>query len=583
LENRKSLLFVAVALIAIVLFTSSIFSASSSLGFAQQSQQTKYPFTIVAVGDWDCNADTKKTVANVEKQNPDIILALGDLSYAKSAKCWLDLIAPIKNKMLIVQGNHDDNFDDYMAAFGMSESWYAKEVPQANALFVGINTEESLKAGSPQLKFVEKALTDSNADWKITFMHKPSITYGHHMSDEGAPETLLPLYDKTKTSIEFSGHNHFMQEIYPTTDGTGEPHKTTPGEGTVHIVSGGGGRDLYEYEDNEVVAQSVADHGIVKTVLLDDKNAKSEFISNDGKITKMADIINRNYEGTTEPPAGCDPGMHLENDVCVPDTTEPPTTEPPTPAATNTSQILITSNIQKTESKGEYQNQEYKDTYNVRNLFDNLTNTWSFWSQYGNSGFIVDLDKPLDKLLCNIQLDAYNPQNQNYKMRASDSNDNPLLNFNGSLSTSKTTIDIQGCIADVDKIGMMFDNPDKWVTLAEVKLFTNSSTMMPPVEPNQCLPGWHYDEALRKCIEDVVTPPVEPPTEPPVVTPPPTPINGSINIVNSTATIKALNTNFTIIFYDNDTSTEWENNITDINETEIDNSPIQFSSSGGAY
>ena len=251
-----------------------------------------------------------------------------------------------------------------------------------------LNTEESLKAGSDQLTFAEKILTESNAAWKITFMHKPSITYGHHGSDEGSPETLLPLYDSTKTSIEFSGHNHFMQEIHPTTAG---PTKAESGEGTIHIISGGGGRDLYDFEQDELVAQSKADHGIVKVTLLDNKNAKAEFISNSGTVTQLADIVNRNIVTTTEPepqPPLCEAGQHLENGVCVPDAI------PTEPEPTSTNQLIILSNIKSTNSAGEYVNHEYTDLYNVRNLFDNLTNTWSFWSQYGKSGFSVDLDKP---------------------------------------------------------------------------------------------------------------------------------------------------------------------------------------------
>ena len=36
---------------------------------------------IAAVGDWDCNGEAKDTVKNIINQDPDIVLALGDLSY----------------------------------------------------------------------------------------------------------------------------------------------------------------------------------------------------------------------------------------------------------------------------------------------------------------------------------------------------------------------------------------------------------------------------------------------------------------------------------------------------------------------
>src|ERR671910_293573 len=38
-------------------------------------------FNFVAVGDWDCIDETEDTVDNIIDKNPELILALGDLSY----------------------------------------------------------------------------------------------------------------------------------------------------------------------------------------------------------------------------------------------------------------------------------------------------------------------------------------------------------------------------------------------------------------------------------------------------------------------------------------------------------------------
>ena len=45
-------------------------------------------FNFVAVGDWDCNSETEDTVDNIIEQDPELVLALGDLSYNGKAKCW---------------------------------------------------------------------------------------------------------------------------------------------------------------------------------------------------------------------------------------------------------------------------------------------------------------------------------------------------------------------------------------------------------------------------------------------------------------------------------------------------------------
>ena len=102
------------------------------------------------------------------------------------------------------------------------------------------------------------------------------------------------------------------------------------------MFSGGGGRDLYEFGENELVKQSKAEHGIVKTVLMDDKNARSEFISNDGTVTPLADIVNRNTPiGPPPPPPKeiCDDGIDNDLDGLIDkaDIADCPTTPPPPP------------------------------------------------------------------------------------------------------------------------------------------------------------------------------------------------------------------------------------------------------------
>ena len=559
-----------------------------------------YPYTIVTVGDWDCNSDTEKTVANIQKVNPDIILSTGDMSYESSADCWLELIAPFKDKVLISQGNHDDNYEDYMAAMGVTGKWFAKEVPEANAVFVSINTEEDLDAGSEQLAFLDKTLTDTKMAWKIPFMHKPSITYGHHPSSEGSPETLLPLYDKTKTSIEFSGHNHFMQEIYPTITG---PKKVAAGEGTVHIVSGGGGRDLYDFKTNEVVAQSKADHGIVKTVLVDDKTAKNEFISNDGTVTPMADIINRNTPVIGPPPPPpleiCDNGIDDDldglidkDDVIDCPTTPPPPPPPPVeicgdgidndgdgqidencpidppppPPPINTSQILLTDLITSTTSNGSYTDPDHAKQYNVSNLFDNKINTYSFWVQRDLSSFTVTLGESLDKPICSIELDSYQPElkSQNYNIKMADTESEFLFDYKGVLDTNPEIINLDTCVTDMQQFGIEFTPvpPSRWTALSEVKLFTNSTIITPPPPPPpDCDPGYHLENGV--CVPDTIPPP------PPIINIG----NGTFNITNSTVPISIDNANITI-------NADTVRNSTDENYTESYDSPLKLSFGG---
>ncbi|MGZ5551451.1 MAG: metallophosphoesterase, partial [Nitrososphaeraceae archaeon] len=76
------------------------------------NKEGKSVFNFVAVGDWDCTSETDDTVDNIIKQDPEIVLALGDLSYDGKAECWLELIEPIADKTKIVFGNHEEDLID---------------------------------------------------------------------------------------------------------------------------------------------------------------------------------------------------------------------------------------------------------------------------------------------------------------------------------------------------------------------------------------------------------------------------------------------------------------------------------------
>ena len=108
-----------------------------------ENNKGKSIFNIVAVGDWDCTSETEDTVDNIIKQDPEFVLALGDLSYNGKAKCWLELIEPIAEKTKIVIGNHEVDSSklrkDYMNYFGLENQYYSFN--QKNVHFLALSTE----------------------------------------------------------------------------------------------------------------------------------------------------------------------------------------------------------------------------------------------------------------------------------------------------------------------------------------------------------------------------------------------------------------------------------------------------------
>jgi predicted phosphodiesterase len=126
---------------------------------------------VAAVGDWGCNDDSRNTLKNILSKKPELILALGDLSYQRTAQCWLNIISSVDNITRIVRGDHDNDFrtSQYMTHFNMSSEFYSFN--HVNIHFLIMSTELPYELGSKQYEFVKSDLenisTNSTIDWII--------------------------------------------------------------------------------------------------------------------------------------------------------------------------------------------------------------------------------------------------------------------------------------------------------------------------------------------------------------------------------------------------------------------------------
>ena len=143
---------------------------------SENTNKGKSIFNIVAVGDWDCTSETEDTVDNIIKQDPELVLALGDFSYSGDADCWFDIIEPIADKTKIAMGNHEDE-EDYMDFFGLKEQYYSFN--QKNVHILALSTEIDYDDESEQYQFavqdLEKYSKDPFIDWIIVFYHSTYV------------------------------------------------------------------------------------------------------------------------------------------------------------------------------------------------------------------------------------------------------------------------------------------------------------------------------------------------------------------------------------------------------------------------
>jgi hypothetical protein len=134
-------------------------------------------------------------------------------------------------------GNHELDqplYYEYLDAPG-NEAWYSFK--HGHAEFFSINSNVGMGPSTEQHKWLEKALQESTATWKIAFLHHPpfSCTPSRKPGATGVRKYIVPLLEKHGTDLVFLGHDHLYG-------------RTRDINGVMYVTSGGGGAWLYEGE-----------------------------------------------------------------------------------------------------------------------------------------------------------------------------------------------------------------------------------------------------------------------------------------------------------------------------------------------
>jgi predicted MPP superfamily phosphohydrolase len=262
-------------------------------------------FNFVAVGDWGCTDDTTDTIKNIQNKDPELVLALGDLSYENTGNCWLNETSSINNKLKIAIGNHDYDDDkkadatlpqvQYKKHFGLSNTYYSFDYH--NVHFIAMDSMLPYTINSPQYSFVRNDLISisQNPDikWIIVYFHHPMYTSAsEHSSDLLLRETYHPLFDLYGVDLVLQGHNHNYQRSYPITynnniknnndnynkissinnDISSTPTITSTNANTynnptgeIYVTAGTGGESLYDFKNKaDFIATQYKGYGFFK-------------------------------------------------------------------------------------------------------------------------------------------------------------------------------------------------------------------------------------------------------------------------------------------------------------------------------
>src|SRR6476620_3366936 len=297
-------------IIAAALISGTIASSGTPSAFGE-------PYVnIAAAGDWGCTGNTQDTVKNVQKQNPDLLLALGDHSYANSPGCWFDTIRPVGSITKVGIGNHDVEdtalLSSYLNNFGLTRQYYSYKVGNVHVLTMA--TEEAFAKGSQQYNFVlgdlQAVSSDPNIKWTMVNLHVPLYASPNTCGDSGCAgdkdlrETYHPLFDKYGVDLVLAGHVHNYQRSYPMTYNSQNPSdpkvtscsKSTYSnpEGEIYAIVGTGGVNLHGLSGKSYFIASKQDSKFgIFSMHIYTNTLEAKFIDNAGTILDQF-IINKN-------------------------------------------------------------------------------------------------------------------------------------------------------------------------------------------------------------------------------------------------------------------------------------------------
>jgi hypothetical protein len=212
------------------------------------------------IGDYGLAGPNEEAVAElVTGWEPDFILTVGDNNYDIGSAETIDdnigqyyhaFIAPYvgeygdgagdtmdDNRFFPTLGNHDWLTDDaapYLDYFALpgNEHYYtftAGDV-QFFALDSDYNEPDGIRPNSIQGEWLQDALADSSATWKLVYFHVAPYSSGHHGS---SPIMQWPFSDWGADAV-LTGHDHDYERLEV--------------DGIPYLVNGLGGGAIYAFE-----------------------------------------------------------------------------------------------------------------------------------------------------------------------------------------------------------------------------------------------------------------------------------------------------------------------------------------------
>jgi len=233
------------------------------------------PFNFVAVGDLDCNNNSKQTINNTIDKKPEIFLALGDIYYDCKPNEFRDAFSSLNDILYMTIGNHD-SWSKFAGLYHLPNNRPFYSYDKGNVHFLSISTESDLQQNSTQYDFINTDLDiasqNESIGWIIVLAHKPFISSEtEHIPEEENLKIYPPLFAKYGVDLVIQAHLHNYQRTFPILlDNFSNPMIVTKnntineGTGVLYVTTGGGGHDLHQFNSTSPYVQTqYSDYGIL--------------------------------------------------------------------------------------------------------------------------------------------------------------------------------------------------------------------------------------------------------------------------------------------------------------------------------
>src|SRR5262249_30973087 len=231
------------------------FSETYQFRTAPDTSSTSSQVTVVVLGDSRGGyTDLATLVAQINMMaTPDLVLYSGDaVTLGPVQTEWdsfFNAIEPLARQAPIIsaQGNHDLNSVNYYSMFAMpgDEENYGLTYGPFHLTVVNDTPEDTADIMGKVKSFLDSDLTaNDSAPWKILMHHRPlwsaSVAHGGDMMLQ---TVWGPIIDAHKVDLVQNGHDHDYERSKPM---RGMTPQATPADGTIFVVSGGAGAQLYD-------------------------------------------------------------------------------------------------------------------------------------------------------------------------------------------------------------------------------------------------------------------------------------------------------------------------------------------------